>query len=134
MSTTLEKYYKQRYSLNVQDADRIFSSIMEELNLEDEDDRDIYEYVMDAAKKYCCIRADWNVLSLNEKVKQDSKRTSAHDSFISRINALARYLGQNGRDTSWREELGDLEKDPSYRKKIGDFACYMVLFAGLMAR
>lgn len=134
MSTTLEKYYKERYSLDVQDADRIFSSIMEELNLKDEDDRDMYENVMDAAKKYCSIRVDWNVLDLDEKVKQDSKRTSAHDSFISRINALARYLKQKGRDVSWREELGDLEKDPSYRKRIGDFACYMVLFAGLMAR
>lgn len=135
MKTVLENYNKKVYSLSFADADRIYSTILSDLDLQDEDDRDMYNTVMDGAKKYCEIRVDWNTLSLEERVQEDSKRTSVHNSFINKINMLARYLkNQKGKDISWRKELGDLEKDPSYRKRIGDFACYMVLFAGLMGR
>ena len=59
---------------------------------------------------------------------QDKGRTLKHDSVINRVNILARYLGNTGKDISWIEELGDS------RKRIGDFACYVTLFYGLAAR
>lgn len=47
---------------------------------------------------------------------------------IIKFNQLARYLKMQEKNTSWRDELGDLEKDKdsSMRKRMGDFACYIV--------
>lgn len=134
MGTVLEEYAHQKYSLTVEEADQIFTRIWSQMDLSDEDDHDVMEMVLASARKYTDKRAEWILLSRKERQQKDESRSLSHDSFIRNIDILARYIEGKGGDASWRDELGDLKKDPSYRKRIGDFACFFVLFAGLMAR
>lgn len=134
MQTILETYAKQKYSLSVEEADQIYGKIQSQMDLSDEDDHDIIEMVLTSARKYADKRAEWILLTRKERQDKDESRSLAHDSFIRNIDILARYMEGKGGDASWRDDLGDLKKDPSYRKRIGDFACFLVLFAGLEAR
>ena len=78
--------------------------------------------------------AKWQMMTTEEKGAIDSRRSEIHNAVIREFDILARNLGKLGHDTSWRDELGDLNRNPDYRKRIGDMACYLVLFEGLNAR
>lgn len=64
----------------------------------------------------------------------DSLRTSHHDSVITHLNMLTRYLKMQGKQAMWREQLGDVEENGYVRKGIGDFACYLVFVDSICAR
>lgn len=78
-----------------------------------------------SAIRYAGIRADWHLLSADERSELDDSRRRAHDSFIDSCNALSRAMAKAGEDNLWRGDLGD------DRVTIGDFACYVHLFLGL---
>ena len=86
---------------------------------------ELYNELMKVATRYAAIRANWLLLSREEKNEQDSGRTSCHNSVIIHFNMLARYLKQQGNTAAWRDKLGYEEDDPYNRKAIGDFACYL---------
>lgn len=81
-----------------------------------------------AAVRYARIRADWALISKEQRKNKDKARTIAHDAFISTCNALSRNMNKIGEDTQWRVDLGD------NRQEIGDFACYLHCFLGISAR
>jgi len=58
----------------------------------------------------------------------DAARTRAHDLFIEACDMMGRCMQNEKEDFSWRGELGN------DRKEIGDFACYIHLILGLVAR
>ena len=95
---------------------------------------ELYEELLAAAARYASIRAGWPHLSREEKMEQDFRRTSCHNSVITHLNMLARYLKLQNRQALWRDELGYEEEDPYYRKAIGDFACYLSFVSGIHAR
>ena len=109
----------------------VHQKICGSLDQNDEDGMEILGEYLSAAFKYAGIRTGWNRLSMEEKADTDANRTACHNKVIFHLNILSRYLASQGKDTSWRDELGD-EKE--YRKKIGDFACYVALMEGLDAR
>ena len=95
---------------------------------------ELYDELMKVITRYAAIRANWLLLSREEKNEQDSGRTSCHNSVIIHFNMLARYLKQQGNTTAWRDKLGYEEDDPYNRKAIGDFACYLAFVNGINAR
>jgi hypothetical protein len=80
------------------------------------------------AAEYSRVRVDWQLSTPGERLLMDEKRRSLHDAFIETCDALSRDMEKEGEDTSWREDMGN------DRKEIGDFACYIHLILGLVAR
>ena len=95
---------------------------------------ELYDELMKVATRYAAIRANWLLLSREEKNEQDSGRTSCHNSVITHFNMLVRYLKQQGKAAAWRDELGYEEDNPYNRKAIGDFACYLAFVNRINAR
>ena len=80
------------------------------------------------AADYARMRVDWQLSSPEERLLMDAARTRSHDAFIEACDMMGRCMEDEKEDFSWREDLG---KD---RKEIGDFACYLHLILGLVAR
>ena len=131
MADRYEEYLKRIDTLTIEQASEIYRTIIESLDLDENDDREILQDYLMAAAKYANVRACWNILSREEKMDTDANRTACHNKVILHLNILARYLASKGKDVSWRDELGD---DSLHRKKIGDFACYVACLEGLHAR
>lgn len=131
MADRYEEYLKRIDTLTIEQASEIYRTIIESLDLDENDDREILQDYLMAAAKYANVRACWNILSREEKMDTDANRTACHNKVILHLNILARYLASKGKDVSWRDELGD---DSLHRKKMGDFACYVACIEGLNAR
>lgn len=133
MITTYEEYIKPPKAQPFEQMQAIHKQIVLEVG-NDPDALGLYDDFIKVATRYAAIRANWLLLSREEKLDQDSGRTSCHDSVITHLNMLARYLKQQGKTAAWRDELG-YEEDGSYnRKAIGDFACYLVFVNSINAR
>ena len=130
---TYSTYLERVFALPFEDASRIFATIKKQIE-NDEDMTDLYHDLLSRSIEYAAVRAEWQMMTTEEKGAIDKRRSEIHNAVIREFDILARNLGRLGHDTSWRDELGDLEKNPDYRKRIGDMACYLVLFEGLNAR
>ena len=130
---TYDTYLKRVFALPFMDAARIFATIKKQIE-NDEDMTDLYHDLLSRSIKYSSVRAEWQMMTTEEKGAIDDRRSEIHNAVIREFDILARNLGKLGHDTSWRDELGDLNRNPDYRKRIGDMACYLVLFEGLNAR
>ena len=120
-------------SLTVNEMQKIHEEMIQEIG-NDPDALELYEELMAVAGRYGAIRAGWQLLGREEKMEQDSRRTSCHNSVITHFNMLTRYLRQRGKTAAWRDCLGYEEEDPYNRKRVGDFACYLVFVSGINAR
>ena len=129
---TYDTYLERVFALPFMDAARIFATIKKQIE-NDEDMTDLYHDLLSRSVEYATVRAEWQMMTTEEKGAIDSRRSEIHNAVIREFDILARNLGKLGHDTSWRDEPGDLEKNPDYRKRIGDMACYLVLFEGLNA-
>ena len=130
---TYDTYLKRVFTLPFMDAAHIFATIKKQIE-NDEDMTDLYHDLLSRSIEYSAVRAEWQMMTTEEKGAIDKRRSEIHNAVIREFDILARNLERLGHDTSWRDELGDLEKNPDYRKRIGDMACYLVLFEGLNAR
>ena len=133
MVCTYEEYLKRPKAITFAKMQTIHTEIIAEIGT-DVDALELYDELMKVATRYAAIRANWLLLSREEKNEQDSGRTSCHNSVITHFNMLARYLKQQGKTTAWRDELGYEEDDPYNRKTIGDFTCYLAFVNGVNAR
>lgn len=133
MISTYEEYTKFPKSLSLEQMQVIHKQIVSEVG-NDPDALELYNDLIKVATRYAAIRANWLLMSREEKMEQDSGRTSCHNSVITHFNMLARYLRQQGKTTAWRDELGYEEDDSYNRKAIGDFACYLAFINGINAR
>ncbi len=130
---TYEDYLKEKGSLMFQEMQDIHH-LMAEMAGMDADALELYNDLLCAAVKYADIRADWRLLSREERLEKDASRTACHDDVIVNLNAFCRYMKLHGKETAWRDTLGDERADPYNRKRIGDFACYLAFISGLCAR
>jgi hypothetical protein len=80
------------------------------------------------AVDYANIRVEWQLSDQDGKVLMDPVRTKAHDAFIEICDVMGQAMAGEGEDVAWRDDLG------GDRKEIGDFACYVHLILGLVAR
>jgi len=74
------------------------------------------------------VRAQWNFMSVAEKMESNDARTSLHNTLIDSLNVLSRNMLKAGEPVDWRKSLGD------DRKVIGDFACCVVAWLGIRQR
>lgn len=133
MMTTYGEYLNMERRLAFTEMRDIHSQMLADIGT-DADAKEMYEELTAAATKYAGIRAEWLLLSREEKAERDGRRTSCHDSLIVKFNMLARYLKMQGKAATWRDCLGDGKENPNNRKRIGDFACYIVFVNSLNAR
>lgn len=133
MICTYEEYLKQPKAISFEKMQMIHAEMLAEIGA-DTEALELYDELMKIATRYAAIRANWPLLSREEKNEHDSGRTSCHNSVITHFNMLARYLKQQGKTAAWRNELGYEEDDPYNRKAIGDFACYLAFVNGANAR
>ena len=84
----------------------------------------LYEYAI----RYAHLRAQYFLVTNEEKTEMGLIRTTAHNAFIDQCNILSRFMAKTDENNSWRGMLG------ADRKLIGDFACYLLLFLSLSAR
>ena len=133
MICTYEEYLKQPKAMAFETMQTIHAEMLVEIDV-DKDALELYDELLEVATRYAAIRANWLLLSREEKNEQDSGRTSCHNSVITHVNMLARYLKQQGKSATWRDELGYEEDNPYNRKAIGDFACYLAFVNGVNAR
>ena len=86
---------------------------------------ELYNGLVEAAVRYMSIRAEWELMRREEKMKNALLRTSSHNDLILQVNVLAQHLRQSGKPALWRDELEDKETDPTCREVIDDFARYL---------
>lgn len=127
-----DEYLGMSDALPFEEAGRIYNMLLDNANTEDEDFADLWEDLMKVAVRYANIRANWYLISRQERMDTDDARTACHDSVISHLNAITRCMKMKGWDISWRDELGSDEF--IHRKRIGDFACYLAYVYSLIAR
>lgn len=133
MIQLFEDYLHEKKSLSLGEMQKLHRNIAEEIGT-DQDALELYDELLKTAVRYAGIRAKWPLLSQKEKMDQDSSRTSAHDSVITKFNMLSRCLKMHGKKAEWRDILGDADADSYNRKRIGDFACFLAFINGLNAR
>jgi hypothetical protein len=80
------------------------------------------------AADYSRMRVEWQLSVPDERQQMDEMRRKLHDAFIDACECMSRGMEAEQEDTSWMTELG------TDRKEIGDFACYINLILGLVAR
>ena len=130
---TYEEYTSTEKSLTITQMQDIHNCIIKSIQ-DDQDASELYEDLIAASAKYAEIRAEWSLMSREQKMDKDPLRTALHNSVIIQVNMLARYLAQIGRSTPWRNLLGNEEEDRIYRKTIGDFACYIAFVNAICSR
>lgn len=133
MVCTYEEYLKQPKAITFEKMQMIHAEMLAEIGA-DTEVLELYDELMKIATHYAAIRANWLLLSREEKSEQDSGRTSCHNSVIIHFNMLARYLKQQGKTAAWRDKLGYEEDDLYNRKAVGDFAGYLAFVNGINAR
>ena len=133
MVCTYEEYLKQSKAITFEKMQIFHAEMLAEIGA-DTEALELYDELMKVATRYAAIRANWLLLSREEKSEQDSGRTSCHNSVITHFNMLARYLKQQGKAAAWRDKLGYEEDDLYNRKAVGDFACYLAFVNGINAR
>ena len=128
-----EEYLSSEKALTITQMEDIHRDILQSIQ-NDLDASELYEDFVSASVKYAEIRAEWSLMSREQKMDKDPLRTALHNSVIIQVNMLARYLAQIGRSTPWRNLLGNEEEDRIYRKTIGDFACYIAFVNAICSR
>lgn len=86
----------------------------------DETSRELYGDLKECAYKYANMRYRFSEMDREEKIENDSHRTSLHNRFMDSVRIYLRYLQKNGVDTP---DIKRLEED---RKIFGNFACYFI--------
>ncbi len=91
-------------------------------------DEHLHLQVLRTAIRYCNIRAEWQFMTIEQRLDADNGRTAAHNAFIDAVNALSRAMAKTEHGNKWRRLLTD------DRQIIGDFACLLVAHLGILAR
>ncbi len=128
---TYEEYlnHSKGNILKIEDAMNIYVKMMKSIETSTQEYKiDLWHDYIEQAIKYVGIRANWEIMSREEQIEIDEQRTITHNTLISRTDALARNLGSDGTDVSWREDLGE------NRTRIGDFACFVIYMTGISNR
>lgn len=133
MVCCLQDYIDSPGGLSFEEMTRLHGDMITEIG-DDPEATGFYEDMAETATRYASFRANWLTWDREKKMERDPSRTSCHDSFIVKLNILARYLRTQGKAAAWRDSLGDDRGDPYARKRMGDFACYVVFINSLCAR
>lgn len=126
-------YLKEEKALTLEEMQSIHEDMISEIGA-DADAMELYEDLLEKAIPYAAVRAEWFLMDYEKRMEIDDRRTSLHNSVITHLNMLSRYLKMQGKEAKWRDRLGYEEDDRYYRKSMGDFACYLAFINGIHAR
>ena len=90
MVCTYEEYLKRPKAITFAKMQTIHTEMIAEIGT-DVDALELYDELMKVATRYAAIRANWLLLSREEKSEQDSGRTSCHNSVITHLNIRAAF-------------------------------------------
>ena len=100
-----------------------FEEVFQTLEAQKEKDEtaaELYADVKEFAYKYATMQYRFSEMSREEKIENDSYRTSQHNRFMDSVRIYLRYLQNNGVSVP---DISSLEAD---RKIFGNFACYFI--------
>lgn len=126
-------YSSMRYAITFTEMQEIHADMLSEIG-NDGGALEIYKTVLTKSIRYTKTRAEWGLMTVEEKMEGDPARTALHDSLIINFDKLARYLKLQGKPAVWRDRLGSIEEEPAYRKRIGDMANYLAFVEALLQR
>lgn len=86
----------------------------------DETCTELYTDLKECAYKYANMRYRFSEMDREEKIENDSYRTSLHNRFMDSVRIYLRYLQKSEIETP---DIKELEED---RKIFGNFACYFI--------
>ncbi len=130
---TFEEYLTKPSALSLESMLSIYTRLMDSYSkCTDEDKESIFADYLDKAVRYANTRAEWEMMDKGAKQADDESRTLLHNSLISATNILKRLFDLEGLDTTWRDDLSDIQGYE--RKRIGDFACFVAFMAGISNR
>ena len=133
MSHSYNEYLTAPKAMSFEECGRLHQEILKGID-NDKDALEIYDNLIEKATEYAALRSNWTTRDIVWTLNEDPRRTATHDTLISHINMLSRYLKHVGKSNNWREILG-YEEDNSYnRKRIGDFGCYLAFVHALNGR
>lgn len=133
MISTYKSYLPMEKSLSLEDMVKLHQEMVAEIG-NDSDSIELYDELVETSTRYASFRAQWALMSREEKQDKDSSRSACHNSLIVKFNQLARYLKIQGKAAAWRDVLGYEEDDKYNRKRIGDFGCYIVFINSISYR
>ena len=87
MVCTYGEYLKQPKAITFEKMQIFHAEMLAEIGA-DTEALELYDELMKVATRYAAIRANWLLLSREEKSEQDSGRTSCHNSVITHFNML----------------------------------------------
>ncbi len=117
-------------------AKTAFSKLRSTVNpVLDEDLQMLYNDFVQACIDYAKMRAEWSLMTAQQRADRDQSRTMLHDHVITTSTILRRYMRQIGLSDEWYffPDDADINAQP-YRKILGDFACYITQILGIEAR
>ena len=118
--------------LDVQTGIQIYDRLLAALP-DNEDANDLLNDFYKSLRDYAQIRGNWLLIDREERINTDRSRTMRHDSVITNVNMMKRYLDSIGTDTSFMDVF-ECEDERTKRKMIGDFACIVFCLMGIEAR
>ena len=118
--------------LDVQTGIQIYDRLLAALP-DNEDANDLLNDFYKSLRDYAQIRGNWLLIDRKERINTDRSRTMCHDSVITNVNMMKRYLDSIGTDTSFMDVFA-CEDERTKRKMIGDFACIVFCLMGIEAR
>lgn len=96
MISTYENYLPMEKSLSLEDMVKLHQEMVSEIG-NDSDSIELYDDLVETATRYASFRAQWILMSREEKQDKDSSRSACHNSLIVKFNQLARYLKMQGK-------------------------------------
>jgi len=114
--------------LTLEEAKTCFDQINFGKQKHDPEFSSLYQEFLESAIQYSLIRANWSIMTQEERRDQDATRTIFHNNFIAQCQIIERYMESMGLETTWTDVLG---KD---RKRIGDFVCHIFALIGISQR
>lgn len=126
--------------LSYESAVQIFKTIRTAVGSKpsDEDLDELYRDFLSACVTYANMRAQWPLMTKEQKMSDDPYRTSLHNNVLMALKVLIRYMERIQLPVDWFELLipdrdADIMQQP-YRKLVGDFACHVADIMGVEAR
>ena len=114
-----------------------FEEMLENINPSMLDDIDHESFLADIdnmkrnSVAYAKMRADWEFMSNEERIRKDDLRTSFHNEFMTSVKLLIR-LANKYYDNKWSDLLEEAES--MHRKDFGDIACYITYLIAVSNR
>ncbi|HFI0446504.1 TPA: hypothetical protein ACGOW0_000899 [Streptococcus suis] len=125
---TYNDFTSEKGHLAFEECQTIHNEILASSDKNNSEFLDYWKEFLSSCVSYAEARGKWFLLSKEERMDFDSKRTTIHNKVIFNLKIIKALANEKGKDTTWFDKFQD------ERKRIGDFACYLAYVYGVNAR